>query len=212
MNENATYYYLKIRGQLITYISNTLEYLFPVKRVRIIETDKEKYENYIYRYYLISVFKYLIKLLQNIINVIDKNCQKMEVTYRTNTGDNKVILDSGLEGNSLSLEDVDRFKTIPLDKIPKSKHMVTKIELHHNDDKQCIKKYINIYSDNDGDHSTIGNVFMFNEIDNDDDSSIYIEYFKTGKIIKSKYKLKDIRNRHIDFIYTDDHSQQTNNE
>lgn len=190
MDKNTLiYYFLVLRAKIKNLVNAILVYLFSVKNITVID-KKSKLINITGRYYVIQLLKHMIYLLNEFINLIDIECNTVQIVKRTQSRDIKSIQYKNC------IRDININN---LNDIIKHKNIITKLELHDNDKKTCIKNIMNLY--NDSDTHTINNIFIFNNIYFSNDATVFVQYFKQGKMIKNTYNIEDIKNRHIRFIY-----------
>lgn len=186
------YYFLTIRAKVKNILNMLLVYFFSIKNVTVINT-KSKLINITGRYYLIQLLKNIVLYINKFIDLIDVECNTVQIVKRTNSRDVKYIK------NVQCIKNIDDVYTNIIIKPFSSKNIITKLELHDNDQKKCLKNIINLYSESKT--HTIDNIFIFNNIDFSNNASLFIQYFKKGKMIKNTYSIDEVKNRPIGFIY-----------
>lgn len=202
MKDKLIYIYLYCRSIIKNIINKFINTYFKVSSVKSI--NGEKIIDITYRYYLIEYIDYVINFLVNIRNSFDKNNYKLHANIRNIN--KTIILDKDHTNCDVTLHYLANKINYELNKSNESKirkgHVYTKLELvYDNNDKLCLKKYVEMYNDDNMEcHHTIKNIMTFNMIKYDPDAVICIEYFKDGSFIKKEYKVIDVYNSHINQV------------
>jgi len=91
----------------------------------------------------------------------------------------------------------DRYRDIAL-----GNFMILDIYITYDNNNINIKNILNKYTEsNSYGHHTLRNILDFNEIKYNKESIIIIKGIKSGKQVIIKYKLCDIYDRHVNYIY-----------
>lgn len=145
----------------------------------------------------------LINLLYNLRNKIDINADKVHITKMAQENEQTIIMDKDMcdDKDSIGFEDIIvKMNMLQIDGTM-ANHMIVNLDLVNNNEKICLKNYMFKYNDSDEQHHhTLKNIFIFNNIDHDENSQINLKIFKNKKLITQTIPLKDIVDKHINHI------------
>lgn len=198
------YYYLMISNKIEVYKSRIMRKLTDTADVKVIENGESK--DILGRYYVVRAIDYVMNRLKNLRDMCDVEAEKIQITKRYEEGDQKIILASETEDESVGVVDILNH----IDRVgeTKSDHMghtiFVNFELETEGGVKCLKKYLVKYKDSTkSHHHTLENILHFNEIDIDknDEVKVRIKYFKNGEIKEMILNFKDISDEHISYFY-----------
>lgn len=141
-----------------------------------------------------------INLMYRLRNKIDINADKVHITKLTNDNEQAIIIDKDLydDKDSITFEDIIvKLNLLKIDGTMMN-YMIVNLDLVNDDEKICLKNYIFKYKDlGEQYHHTLKNIFIFNNINHDENSYINLKVFKDKKLITQTIQLNDILDKHI---------------
>jgi len=142
-----------------------------------------------------------IDLLYRLRSKIDIDADKMHITKLTQESEQTIIIDKDMcedDKDSITFEDIIvKMNLLQIDGTMMN-HMIVNLDLVNDNEKICLKNYMFKYNDTaEQHHHTLKNIFIFNNINHDENSYINLKIFKDRKLITQTIPLKDIVDKHI---------------
>lgn len=141
-----------------------------------------------------------IDLLYKLRDKIDINADKVHITKLTKESEQAIIIDKDMydDKDFITFEDIIvKMNLLQIDGTM-TNYIIVNLDLVNDEEKICLKNYMFKYKDTvEQHHHTLKNIFIFNNINHDENSYINLKVFKDKKLITQTIPLKDIVDKHI---------------
>lgn len=204
MNVQLVLFYLEIKNYIINFLKYLVSFIYSTKDVLVIQHDKivSVYHRYIFIYTIMMIKIVLIqKLYDKILDLVDIESESVKVILNKNYVDRNIICENKDMNHTIShmIEQITTEKEYLSKSIQlPDKYIITECLLLTTDNKNNIdlKPYINTYNSNNKFNNTIRNIFLYENILYDNESTINMRIFKNG-IHNVKLKVIDMLDKPI---------------
>lgn len=202
INNKITYYYLITNQYMVNLYNYLLVTMFGFKKLIVFSNNKILSFTNI-RYLIFIGLTKLINLMYKLRNHVDIQAQKVHITKLTEDKEQAIIIDKDMydDKDCVTFEDIIvKLNMLQMDGTMMN-HMIVNLDLVNKNEKICLKNYMFKYKDTDEQHHhTLKNIFIFNNIEHDEDSYINLKIFKDKKLITQTIPIADIVNKHINHL------------
>jgi len=183
--------------------------IIDTKDIKIINDSTQKPQNIFWRFHLIRIINYFIRMLKICRNKLDMECHKVQIIRDMPTGEKIQIIDSQMDPNKKPIYIKDILKhhlDCYVDNLLTG-IILLQFKINNTNDKLlddiCLKNYMIKYKDRKKYyHNTLENIILFNNMEIDTDNAIIIiNLFKNGKKICYNIPYNECKNKHINYFY-----------
>lgn len=197
------YYYMLSKQKGYNMYIYLIVILFGFRNL-IVQTNNQKVPLASLRFLLYLGITKFINLMYRLRTKVDINADKVHITKLTQENEQAIIIDRDMfddDKDFITFEDIIvKLNLVQMDGTM-TNIMIVNLDLVNNDEKVCLKNFMFKYKDTDERyHHTLKNIFIFNNIDHNDNSVINIKMFKNKKLVTQTIPLKDILDKHINHL------------
>ena len=204
MYNSCVYYYMITKQKGYNFYIYCIVLLFGFRNLIVYSNSKTVHFTTL-RFLLYIGLTKLINLIYKIRDKIDINADKVHITKLTQESEQAIIIDKDMfeddDKGEITFEDIIiKMNLLQMDGTM-TNIMIVNLDMVNNDEKICLKNFMFKYKDtNEHHHHTLKNIFIFNNIDYNENSYINLKIFKNKKLVTQTIPLKDVLDKHINHL------------
>lgn len=205
MNADLCYCFLKLKMIIQNMLRWIIRKIYVTKSVTVLDEGKKKsvYWRYIVMY-IVLLFKFLLlnKIFKWCCDNIDINSDTIQVVKNIDYVDRYIIYENKDEKHAIQnvIKYLDNNKK-NIGQVTLPKNLVLRCELISDNENVDLKGIFSKYSTEKIDNHTIGNIFLFNDINATDTAKIVVTMIKEKKLIKNEFHVRDVLDQKISYVY-----------
>lgn len=205
MIADLCYYFLKLKMIIQNMLRWIIRKIYVTKSVTILNNGKRVsvYWRYII-IYIVILFKFLLldKIFKWCCANIDINSDTIQVVKNIDYVDRYIIYENKDGKNAIQnvIKYIDNNKK-NIGQVTLPKNLILQCDLICDNKNKDLKGIFTKYSTEKIDNHTIGNIFLYNDINLIDTSKIIVTMIKEKKRIKNEFHVRDVLDKKISYIY-----------